>query len=147
MIAGVVAADLTRELRRTVLRPQLAITDHLPGDDVPDAVHFAVLDDGGTVVSTCFLVPLACPWLPFDGPSWALRQMATRRDRQGSGAGALLLSEVINWVGVAGLIWCHARSSAIGFYERQGFTVQSEEYLETVTGLPHRDMSRQRRDR
>ena len=57
----IVAETLTRELRRSVLRPNLAPGDPLPGDDLPGGVHLAAVDSDGTAVCTCFVYADPCP--------------------------------------------------------------------------------------
>nr|WP_121271216.1 GNAT family N-acetyltransferase [Pedobacter schmidteae] len=67
-----------------------------------------------------------------------LRGMATDPDFSGKGYGADLIKFAINKLRSvnASYIWCHARSSAIGFYKKLDFEVISEEF--EVTGIgPH----------
>jgi len=137
MISRVVDGDLTRELRRRVMRPNLAPSDELPGDGVEDLVHFATFDDAGALIGACFIAPRACPWLSGDAPAWGLRQMATRPDRRRSGVGSSLLAAIMDFVGVPALIWCHARVEAADFYLRHGFVIDSDEYIDADTGMPH----------
>lgn len=67
-----------------------------------------------------------------------LRGMATDPEFSGKGYGSDLINFAINELrsANASYIWCHARSSAIGFYEKLGFEVVSEEF--EVKGIgPH----------
>ena len=73
-----------------------------------------------------------------------LRGMAIEPDRQGEGIGAHLLAAGIERCAAAGseLVWAHARSTALDFYVRHGFTVSGDEYIEPATGLAHVDVVR-----
>ena len=60
------------------------------------------------------------PWPgPGDGPAWQLRGMAVDPARRGSGVGRLLLDALRAHVGAP--LWCNARLTAHGFYEREGW--------------------------
>jgi ElaA protein len=135
----VVDEPRTRELRRAVLRPHLSLTDELPGDDVPHAIHLAALD-GDEVVGTCFIYREPCPWRP--GPGWRLRSMATAPARQRAGIGAAVLAGAVDYIAERGgaTLWLHARAGAVSFYARHGLLRHGEPYVEN--NLPHRDMWR-----
>jgi GNAT superfamily N-acetyltransferase len=146
MDVGVVDPAATRELRRTVLRPDHAPGDALPGDDLPGGVHIGVRDDDGTVLGTCVVFPDPCPWLlPDAQDAWRLRQMATAPDRRGQGIGALVLDGAVDYVRAqcAPLIWCHARETAVGFYARHGFTGFGEIFIDPEHPIPHLPMYRE----
>ena len=66
-----------------------------------------------------------------------LRQMAVRSGLQGTGIGRILLifaETVARDKGFKKLIM-HARKSAVGFYEKLGYTIQGDEFLEVT--IPH----------
>lgn len=68
--------------------------------------------------------------------------MATREAFRGSGCGRALFEAGRSWaLGVGRVrIWCNARSSAAGFYERLGFERHGEEF--EIDGIgPHFSMS------
>jgi ribosomal protein S18 acetylase RimI-like enzyme len=70
-----------------------------------------------------------------------LRGMATDPDFAGKGFGARLINFAINELtsAQASYIWCNARSTAVGFYQKLGFEVISAEF--EVPGIgPHFDM-------
>lgn len=142
MDVGAVEPATTRELRRSVLRPEFGPDDALPGDELCGAVHVAAVEDD-VVLGTCFVYPEPCPWLPAVGDAWRLRQMATDPRHRGRGVGAAVLAGAIDVVRARGasLIWCHARESAAPFYARHGFRVHGERFVEH--GLPHRRMWRE----
>jgi predicted GNAT family N-acyltransferase len=64
--------------------------------------------------------------------------MATDAAVRGSGAGRLLVAEGLARVSARGgdLVWCDARMTAAGFYERMGFTVVTDEFEKPGIG-PH----------
>ncbi len=81
------------------------------------------------------------PGGPTEG--WRLRGMATEADVRGAGFGTALLAAAIEHVAASGgrELWCNARLVAVGFYQRAGFGVVSEEF--DIPGIgPHVVMAR-----
>lgn len=144
MRVAIVDAAVTRELRRSVLRPTWPVGSQLAGDDVADAVHLAAMD-GTEVVGACVLFPRPYPLRPDDAGAWQLRGMATAAHRRSQGVGALVLQAVVDELTAwhARLVWCDARSSARRFYERNGFRAEGAEFLHPESGLPHFRMCRE----
>ncbi|MEO6701817.1 MAG: GNAT family N-acetyltransferase [Jatrophihabitantaceae bacterium] len=139
-----VEAEITRELRRSVLRPGLSVDAPLPGDDEVGVLQLAAFaglpgDGDGDPVSACLLFPEPCPWQP-GRPAWRLRSMATDPAWRGRGAGREIIREARQIAIAAGmeLIWCLARQSAIDFYRSQGWQ-EFGELFDTDLG-PHRRM-------
>lgn len=134
-------AQLSRELRRQVLRPALAPGDPLPGDDESGVVHIGAFD-GPELLSACLIFPAVCPWLP-DRPAWRLRAMASEPAAQGRGAGTAVLDEAARIAAGHGarILWCEARETAESFYARNGWHPHGELYL--AIGRPHRQMWRE----
>jgi GNAT superfamily N-acetyltransferase len=137
MTIRAITSTEARWVRLPVLRaglpPESAILDH---DDDPGTRHFGAFDGERLVgVATFFAEP--CPLKP--GPrAWRLRGMATLPDMQGRGVGRSLVAQ---GVGVAraddaALMWCNARLSARGFYEKLGFIAVGDEFHLPVAG-PH----------
>jgi GNAT superfamily N-acetyltransferase len=147
-VAAVAVVDeaRTRELRRSVLRPTLRPAELLPGDDVPGGVHLGAVDADGTVACTCFVYADPCPWLP-GRPAWHLRQMATRPDRRGAGLGAAVVAAALELARAQGaeILWCNARETAAGFYERQGFERHGGVFTDERHTIPHVQMWRELR--
>lgn len=134
---------VTRALRNVVLRPGMDVDgDHWPDIERADAVTYAVLDDHATPVSTVTVIPEACPWRPDDLPAWRLRGMATDDAWRGRGVGRVGLDAAVTHVRseAATLLWCNARVVALSFYERAGFVVEGDEFVNR-TGVPHRPMA------
>lgn len=138
-----VAAEETYELRGAVLRPnggEIAWA----GDEDPATFHLAACTDDGTVVGVVRFSPAPCPWRPLARAPWQLRGMATAVAIRGSGAGRLLVADGLARVAARGgdLVWCDARVAAVGFYERVGFTVVTDEFDRPGIG-PHVGMVRE----
>lgn len=135
-----VDAATTYPLRGRVLRPGQPV--EIAGDDDPATLHFVARVDGsGQVVGVLRLHPAPCPWPEASGTSratWQLRGMATEPQVRGLGSGRALIAAGLARVAALGadLVWCDARAAAVGFYERMGFTVVTEEYQRIPNG-PH----------
>jgi predicted GNAT family N-acyltransferase len=132
-----VAAEVTYELRGAILRPTGGeIT--WAGDEDPATFHLAARTDDDRVVGVVRFSPAPCPWRPLASTPWQLRGMATDERVRGSGAGRALLADGLRRVAARGadLVWCDARTSAAGFYERFGFTVVTDEFDKPGIG-PH----------
>lgn len=136
-----VPADLTWELRRTVLRPhetvaQLALAD----DDEATTGTFAALDEEGVVVGSARVALEAAPFHRdgIEGNQWRLRGMATREDLRHQGIGAAVLSRAIDHVAEhgGGLLWCNARVPAMSLYRRAGFVGHGDPWDDPDIG-PH----------
>jgi GNAT superfamily N-acetyltransferase len=138
-----VEAAVVRPLRQKVLRPHQTVAEQVyEGDDAAGAGHFAAFldDDGDQVVGIASITPE-----PFPGAGgaragdWRIRGMATDPDvGRGLGAGGALLRACLAWARDAGAarVWCNARSPVRGFYEREGFVVEGDEF--TLPGIgPH----------
>lgn len=108
---------------------------------VDDKAEFfaAIIDhpNGPRVVGCVLLIPN----YPEDGVG-KLVQMAVDPQRQGEGIGRRLVIELESRAfGEIGLreIFCHAQSTAVGFYDRLGWATDPAEFEEA--GIPHRRMS------
>ena len=71
-----------------------------------------------------------------------LRQMAVLNDLQGKGIGRALMSFAENLARDRGfrIIAMHARKNAVGFYEKMGYKVVGDEFLEIT--IPHHLMEK-----
>jgi predicted GNAT family N-acyltransferase len=125
-IEQVEAAD-TYPLRAQELRQGRPL--EMDGDDAPYALHLAARLDAGEIVGVVRFHPRDCPWREAEAP-WQLRGMATDPRVRGLGVGRALVAEGLTRVLQRGadLVWCDARAAAVGFYERIGFTVVTDEY-------------------
>jgi predicted GNAT family N-acyltransferase len=136
-----VDVDVVLPLRSAVLRG--GGPAGMPGDDEPGTVHLAARTADGRVVGVTRLSPAPCPWREARAP-WQLRGMATDPAARGTGVGRVLLDAALALVAARGgdLLWCDARTTAAGFYERQGFTVVACPYDKPGIG-PHLGMLRE----
>lgn len=78
-----------------------------------------------------------CLLTAVDKNSVRLRQMAVQNNLQGKGIGASMLIFAENVARDAGYekIIMHARTTAIGFYEKLGYTLSGKEFIEV--SIPH----------
>ncbi|TFV72589.1 N-acetyltransferase [Blastococcus sp. CT_GayMR19] len=131
-----VPAEVTHPLRRSVLRPDGGeIT--WAGDEDPATFHLAARIDE-RVVGVVRFSPAPCPWRPEARAPWQLRGMATDPALRGAGVGRALLVDGLIRLTDRGsdVVWCDARVTAAGFYERFGFTVVTEPFDKPGIG-PH----------
>ncbi len=72
-----------------------------------------------------------------------LRQMAVRKKYQGTGIGRelLLYAETIARAKGFNKITMHARNTALGFYEKLGYRIIGEEFIEVT--IPHFEMEKE----
>jgi predicted GNAT family N-acyltransferase len=141
---AVVDGARTRELRRAVLRPNWPLGSPMHGDDNPDAVHLAALDEDETVIGCCLVLPNAYPPRPDEPQAWQLRGMATVPRCQSQGVGGRVLASALAEIERrdGALVWCDARSSAVAFYAQHGFAVEGPQFLHVESGIPHHRMWR-----
>ncbi len=139
-------------LRHAVLRPGRPVTASVYAQDA-GAVHigaWATAPDGdGDELANRLLVGCASvfpePWAgsagyPAEPAAWRLRGMAVDPSRHRGGVGRQVLAAVVEAAreGGAPLIWANARTSALPFYEAQGWVVVGEEFIAPDSGLPHK---------
>lgn len=141
-------AATTRPLRRAALRPSWPLDAPMHGDEAADAVHLAAYaasrDGTEELVGACLLLPRPYRGDPDRPGAWQLRGMATAAAHRNQGIGSAVLATAVNLVRSRGgrLLWCEARTTAVPFYRRHGFTVDGPEFLHAESGLPHHLMSR-----
>jgi len=126
--------DEALELRRRVFVGQQGVTLEADRDGLdPTALHVVAVS-GDRIVGTCRLV--------FDGDLARLGRMAVDDGYRGRGIGAEILEEAEQQARAAGSerIRLHAQLSARSLYERGGFEVQGEEFMEE--GIPHLTMEK-----
>ena len=130
-------ADTTYPLWRDVLREGRPVARL---EDPAGTFHLAARSSG-RLVGVVRFSPAPCPWRPEARAPWQLRGMATDASARGTGAGRALLTEGLARVTARGgdLVWCDARTPAVGFYERMGFAVVTEEFAKPDGG-PHQGM-------
>ena len=122
-----VAAEATHDLRARVLRDGTHRDVVFDGDDDPRTVHLAAVE-GDRILGVGSFYEV-------DGEV-KLRGMAVEPDAQGSGAGRVIL-EAAHQRFRGRLLWASCRDSALGFYERLGWTIVGEGF-DTPHGPHHR---------
>ena len=92
--------------------------------------------DEDTILACCLLTKT-------DRHTVRLRQMAVKKSQQGKGIGhsMMLFAETLAKDKGFRKLMMHARDTAIGFYEKQGYKVKGEQFLEVT--IPHHVMEKQ----
>jgi predicted N-acetyltransferase YhbS len=126
------------QLRHEILRRPLGLTfsaDQL-GNEKDDILIGAFEDE--EMLGCCILTPL-------DHNTLRLRQMAVQKNLQGKGIGESILNFAENLARDKGYktLMMHARDTVIGFYERFGYKVKGEQFIEVNT--PHHIMEKRLR--
>ncbi|WP_030545535.1 GNAT family N-acetyltransferase [Streptomyces albus] len=122
-------------LRWKVLRPGRPEESAVfPEDSAPGTFHIAAYDETRAVRACVTFFPEPFPE-PFSesgsrAPAHRFRGMASDPSVRGRGFGRAVLAAGIAEARSrgAGVVWCHGRTGARGFYEREGFTVVGEEF-------------------
>ncbi len=118
------------DLRRQILRKPLGLD--FTQDDIEnekDDVHIAAFEDDEM---------LGCCMLKQETPkSVRLRQMAVKPGLQNKGIGKVLMQFAENIARDRGnrTMTMHARKTATGFYEKQGYKISGGEFVEVT--IPH----------
>jgi predicted GNAT family N-acyltransferase len=120
-----------KKLRNEVLRAPLGLA--LSETDVrgeEQQIHLLALDESGEVVGCVLIVPGG------DGTA-RIRQMAVAGSERGKGIGAGLMAQAERIARAAAIrkLTMHARLEARGFYERLGYRVTSDVFLQVT--IPH----------
>jgi predicted GNAT family N-acyltransferase len=118
-------------LRDEVLRRPLGLSlydENLSGEGAQ--LHFGLFDSNNTLSACVIAVPVSVHEVK-------LRQMAVKSDCQGQGIGRGILDDVEKFHENQSVVVfsLHARLSAIGFYEKSGYVVTGDEFIEV--GIPH----------
>lgn len=125
-----------KALRDEVLRAPLGLTlteTDVSGED--RQIHLLALDENGAEVGCVLIAPAG------DGTA-RIRQMAVAGSERGKGIGAGLMAQAerIARAQTIRTLTMHARLSARGFYERLGYRVTSEVFLQVT--IPHVTMEK-----
>ncbi len=94
-----------------------------------------MLDTNGNLIACVVAVPLS-------STEAKIRQMAVDVKHQGKGNGRSIILGIETYLAQLGYIHLslHARISAVGFYEKFGYTKAGEEFMEI--GIPHVKMEK-----
>jgi len=112
---------LTHRLRRDVMYPEKKVFEmEIPEDN--DGIHFGAFKDNKLVgVVSLFQT----------GTDFQFRKLAVDNALQKTGVGNALLTYVIDYAIENGgtRIWCNSRDSAIGFYQKAGFSATGKYFF------------------
>lgn len=128
-----IPADQTHALRHTVLRQHQRLEEMVyDGDDLPQTLHLGAFKQGGQTGPAVGVVTLndtPMPIEPAEGDI-RLRGMAVDVSVQGQGVGRLLVERALAEAADRGAkrMWCNARVSAMGFYQKLGFETIGEQF-------------------
>jgi ribosomal protein S18 acetylase RimI-like enzyme len=116
------------QLRMDILRKPLGLTftkEEL--DNEKNDILIASFDED-KMLGCCILTKI-------DNRSIRLRQMAVQKNLQGRGIGESIMSfaEVVARDKGYKILTMHARDTAIGFYEKFGYTIKGEQFEEVRT--------------
>jgi GNAT superfamily N-acetyltransferase len=118
------------KLREDMLRKPLGLGfDNSELESEKENMLIAAFEDE-TILGCCMLVEE-------DPKTVRLRQMAVLNDLQGKGIGRALMNFAENIARDRGYrtLSMHARKNAVGFYEKMGYKVASDEFTEVT--IPH----------
>ncbi|MBH46659.1 MAG: GNAT family N-acetyltransferase [Halobacteriovorax sp.] len=119
----------TYALRQKVLRPGRSLEEcHFKGDDADQTFHLGAFVDNKLVSVASFYYERNPAFE--DEDQYRLRGMATYEEHRGSGLSRALLRTAFPLIkqNFCSLVWCNARISAQGFYEKTGFTTHGEQF-------------------
>jgi len=117
-------------VRRKVFIEEQQVPEALEWDEFdPVSIHILVTDDNDT--------PVATGRMKTDGH---IGRMAVLKEHRNQGVGTAILQQLINYAIQQDLkkVYLHAQVSALTFYEKQGFKVYSDEFMDA--GIPHKSM-------
>ena len=107
-------------------------------DDYPEITHF-MLKNNGIIICVASMHHASFEAMQVKSP-YRLRGMATEPAEQGKGYCARMLNGANQYLKketVVQILWCNARVTAFGFYEKIGFTIIEKEFDITNLG-PHK---------
>jgi len=133
-----ITLDQAMPVRLNVLRRGTPAREAMyDGDSDAGTVHIGAMIEDRVVATSTWLI---ASW-PNDATKRAvqLRGMAVLDEMQHRGVGqALIATGLAHARSLSAVyVWAKARDSAIPFYERCGFTVVGDQFMEPASGLPH----------
>lgn len=137
MIVREIESEDTLNIRNLILRPGKAVSEcRFHGDEDDHTFHLGAFVKRQLVSIASFYLEKNEKFS--DTTQYRLRGMATLDDFRRKGYSASLIQTGIPTIksNQASLIWCNARTNAVGFYEKIGFEKCSEEFTIKDVG-PH----------
>ena len=122
-----ISASQAYNIRKDVLRRNIALTEKIKGDFDDNTIHLGVFINNVLVSVATFLQN---DYELFNGLQYRLAGMATRDDfqKQGLGRQLILKSEKILKDKKVAVVWCNARVVALDFYRKLGFVTKGDEF-------------------
>ena len=121
-----ISVEEARPIRQQVLRPHQAVSELIyPGDDANNSFHLGAMRSDEVLA----ILSMYCSPKPEDtADAWRIRGMASVPEIRGTGFGRKLVEVARDksWNSMRAPIWCNARESAFGFYEKLGFVIEGE---------------------
>ena len=127
-------AEETYPIRREVLRKNIDLPYKLEGDFDKDSIHLGAYIDE-KLVSIVTLINRRKELLK--GEQYQLRGMGTLSEYSGKGYGKLLVKRSEEYLVSRGthIIWCNARTEAIGFYKSLNYNIIGESFNVPKIGI------------
>ena len=126
-------------LRMAVLRDGTPSQNpRYPEDDLDITTHLVARNANGVIVATSTWLTRPFPPQP-EVSGVQLRGMAVDTSLQSHGIGAIVLAAGVQRAFASGAVnvWARARDTALAFYERNGFAVIGDAFLDDATGMSH----------
>jgi len=118
------------EIRRKVFIEEQKVPEELEwDDDDKSCVHILVTDNN---------TPIATGRIKMNGH---IGRMAVLKSYRGKGVGSTVLKSLIDFSKTLKMksVYLHAQITAVPFYEKHGFKISSEEFMDA--GIPHKSMT------
>ncbi len=129
MLVKQIESKDTYYIRNEVLRPGLPVeTCYFDGDKEDSTFHLgAFIDDKLCSIASFYLNNSKEFQEEFQ---FQLRGMATLKTHRGNGLSSALLKTAFPLIkqNHVKLLWCNARTEAVGFYQKVGFQIKGEEF-------------------
>jgi len=134
---ALISAEDTVPLRHSILRPHQTAADCVyPGDADEESYHIGAFVADDLVCIASFFRQTSDR---FEQPYQVrLRGMATAVEHRSQGIATRVLSqgEVLARAEGVKILWCNARTTAAGYYEKLGYTAKGDEF--DIAGIgPH----------
>ncbi|MCB0365628.1 MAG: GNAT family N-acetyltransferase [Bdellovibrionaceae bacterium] len=133
----------TWAFRQKVLLPHLSVEEcRFSNDNMSGSFHLGAFVEG-KLTGVASFYPEINENIAYSGKNpYRLRQMGTLPEMQKQGIARKLLDTAVSYLQMKNceLLWCHAREKAFPFYEKMGFTYQSDLFDVPNIG-PHRLMT------
>jgi len=119
------------EIRRIVFIEEQHVPEELEWDEFDEKSHHVLALDNNNTAIGCGRIK----------PGGQIGRMAVLKDWRNKGVGNAILEALLSHAIKSDLneVYLHAQLTAIEFYEKAGFIVNSNEFMDA--GIPHKTMS------